>query len=309
MTLNENNSNLNSASLPDTIGAALLFGENQLKGTHVLRPRRHAELILEKILSVDRIHLYTHAQALLTTNEMNEFNNLIVKRLSGIPIQYIVGWAPFYGREFYVDEGVFIPRFDTEILIEKYLEFRKLGSPSQSTVEVLDLCCGSGIIGLTTALEDEKSRVILLEKSDIALEVTNMNATKHDIMNKIEIVKYDALVDFPDDWVGRFDYILSNPPYIPTKDMNDLHQDVKQEPEIALTDGGDGLTFYKRWTETLPRIMKPNGRFLFEIGDGLSGSVYEVLKHTFNEIQIFKDLNLIDRLITGKEESNDKLQL
>ncbi len=286
------------APRPGTIGAALLDGERRLKRTDALSPRRHAELLLEYVLKTDRIDLYTRLAEELSLLQLNLYSSLLSRRIDGEPIQYIVGWAPFYGREFHIEPGVFIPRFDTELVIERLLaDYSHCG---KNDAHIIDLGCGSGVIGLTAALEIPLSRVTLIDNSIPALRLAEKNALKHGLQKTVEIIEWDALTAPPPKWRNRFDYVLSNPPYIPVAEIPSLHPDVQREPHAALSDSKDGLTFYRKWTKLLPELLKPGGRFIFEIGAGASVHNMKLYKSGFSELKITADLNGIPRVLEGK---------
>lgn len=282
-----------------TIGAALLEGEKQLEGAGILRPRRHAELLLEKALGIDRIDLYLQSREMLTHDVQKSFESFLHRRESGEPVQHIVGWAPFYGGSFLVGTGVFIPRFETEFIVDRLLEqFHKDNYEPQ--VNILDLCCGCGILGITLAGEIPEAEITMVDNSPGALEFTLQNVQIRRFDDRITTKQWDSLRDPPDDWSGKFNYIVANPPYIPIDQIEYLHPDVRDgEPRDALTDGGDGMTFYRRWATTLPGILKNGGRLFVEIDVGAADAVSEILSVSFSNLTITKDLNGIERVLEG----------
>ncbi len=286
--------------VPGSIGASLLEGEQRLHYAGVIRPRRHTELLLEKVMGVDRTELYLRARDPISPEQSAHFRSLLARREAGEPVQYIVGWAPFYGRKFYIGEGVFIPRFETETVIERFLTALAEDRPAERPVEVLDLCCGSGVVGLTAAAEAPGVRVTLIDLSETAIECTNRNARELKVENCVEIIKRDALSDPPRRWRGRFRYILANPPYIPLAGLDDLPRDVRDgEPRHALTDRADGLSFYRRWMQTLPAIMIPHGRLIVECGDNTARSVMNILQASFKDVMATRDMNGMERAVEG----------
>jgi release factor glutamine methyltransferase len=319
-----------------TIGAALADGEHRLAAAgFVLKPRRHAELLLESAMNLDRTELYLRAMDPIPPASRQRLDELLTRREAGEPVQYIVGWTPFYGHRFLVGPGVFIPRFDSEILIERALEILSPTIPTHSLIHsfthslidsfthslihssthplihsfthshidsfthsLLDICCGCGAFGLSIAAELANSRVVLSDISETALEYTARNALKMLLNNRIETVNWDALGDPPAEWIGRFDLIVANPPYIPAADLAGLHPDVRDhEPREALTDGGDGLSFYRRWAQTLPPLLNPGGRLLIEIGDTAARDVIKILSSSFARLTTHRDLNGVERVV------------
>ncbi len=290
----------NLTTEPNSIGAALLEGATRLKHCQVLRPRRHAELLLESALGIERTELYIRAREPLSDTAREHYETLLRHREGGEPVQHIVGWAPFYGRRFLVGKGVFIPRFETELLVERLLTRWREEPPPDEPVELLDLCCGCGAVGLTVAAELPQTRVTLTDNSEIALEYSARNALALQVNDRVDIVLWDALNDPPHEWQGRFHYILANPPYIPAADLPGLPRDVREgEPRDAITDNADGLSFYRRWVETLPLVMQPGGCLFVECGDGAAGRMKEIITAAFSDIKTTKDLNGMDRMAEG----------
>jgi len=290
---------LNSEPIIGSIGAKLLLVEESLKVAGTLRPRRHAELIIQTALELDRTTLYINARKSLRTEKRIIINELLKRRLEGEPIQYIAGWAPFFDRKFQVYDGVFIPRFDTELLIERFLEYFNQIPNSVDTIRVLDLCCGSGAIGLTIAAEASRTQVTLVDISSAALECTSINAKLIGVQDSTQIVNWDTLTDPPQAWTQHFDCIVANPPYIPLLEIDQLHPDVQREPHAALTDGGDGLKFYQHWIRILPKLLVPGGRFLTEIGFNEGDDVSQILSNSFDAVKVYKDLNDLPRVVEG----------
>jgi len=287
--------------IPGTIGAALIEGEQRLLYADVIRPRRHAELLLESVLKINRTELYLQAGQPVGSESLERFYKFLSRRETGEPVQYIVGWAPFYGRRFRVGKGVFIPRFETEVLVERVLTKIKTDHLTTAPLEILDLCCGCGVIGLTIASELPSVRATLIDESDTALEYADYNADSLDVSDRVEITRCNTFETPPVSWQRRFDYILANPPYIPINEVTGLPRDVRDgEPREALTDFGDGLKYYKHWVKSLPGIIKQNGWFFVECGDRAAGSVVKVLTKAFKDIEVTVDLNGIERVVEGR---------
>jgi len=288
--------------IPGSIGAALLDGDQRLHYADVIRPRRHAELLLEYVLNLDRTELYLRSSEQMNQKQSNSYNELLVRREAGEPVQYIVGWAPFFGRRFPVHKGVFIPRFETETIIEQLLRFIPLRPITNQPLTVLDLCCGSGIIGLTTALEVPDSYVVMIDCAEAAVENAMVNRRELKLTDRVEILRMDAVDEFPIDWHGRFDFVLANPPYIPVTEMAKLPCDVREgEPRVALTDEGDGLSFYRRWCVTVPKILNHGGRLIVECGDNAAPSVVDILAQAFDYVDTARDISGMERVVSGRK--------
>ena len=230
------------------------------------------------------------------TNELSEYqsNNLtaiIRQRELRYPLQYIFGEWSFYGRDFYVGPGVLVPRADTETVIEVCLDYLK----NKKEPKILDLCAGSGCIGITLAKETEDSICLMAEKYPEAMRY----AEKNILLNKAENVRVIAGDIFEGTASGeKYDLIVSNPPYISQNDMETVSPETKYEPETALLGGTDGLDFYRAITENYLGSLKQNGMLCFEVGIGQANDVKEILKSAgLCNIGVKKDLNGIERAV------------
>ncbi len=244
---------------------------------------------------------YTNAQILTKyTQPLNQFqqNNLtaiIKQRLIRYPLQYILGKWSFFGREFFVGPGVLIPRSDTETLIDVCLESIK----DKPNPVVLDLCAGTGCIGITIKGECENADVTLVEKYDEALSFTNKNA-KHNNLD-VKIVKGDVLKTEGADKL--YDLIVSNPPYINGNDMKCLQPEVKFEPETALAGGEDGLLFYRHIIKNYKKYLAQNAVMALEVGINQADAVVDIMRQNgFKNIGTRKDYCDIDRVVFGTSD-------
>lgn len=256
------------------------------------------DYVFESKQIIKHITGYSNSQILQKyTEQLTEFqeNNLTViikQRLIRYPLQYILGRWNFFGREFFVGPGVLIPRSDTETVMDVCLEFIK----EKERADVLDLCAGSGCIGITIKGECPKSQVTLVEKFDEAISYTQKNAKHNNI--DVKIVKGDVLEGC--ECENKYDLIVSNPPYITAEDMKALQPEVQFEPKTALEGGEDGLLFYRAITEKYKNSLKENGVLVFEVGINQSESVKEILRENgFKDISSRKDLNDIERVVFG----------
>lgn len=200
-----------------------------------------------------------------TEEQKSALCDLVSRRSAGEPLQYLLGFADFYGRTFAVAPGVLIPRFDTEVLVDTALSLLKDGD------SVLDLCAGTGCIGLTLGAEKSLS-VTEVEKFDDAFALLEQNAKKN--CPSARLILGDVLSDDVD---GCYDLIVSNPPYIPTDDLQTLSAEVKNEPVTALDGGEDGLLFYRCIIQRFASRLKPGGSLLFECGIGQAFAIEEML--------------------------------
>ena len=222
--------------------------------------------------------------------------DLVARHLAGEPVAYLIGEWEFYGLPLDISRDVLIPRPDTEVLVEQALEYlRPLGE-----CRVLDLCAGSGCIGLAIASQTPESRVVLGEYSDAALRICRQNIRRNGLSGRVVPMQVDAL-EKPERALGEFQCIVSNPPYIPREDIDGLDTSVKDyEPHLALDGGEDGLDFYRSISEKWKTALAPGGRLYFEVGIGQADSVLRIMRaQGFGDIQIVKDLHDIPRVVFG----------
>lgn len=260
-------------------------------------PRLDVEILLQKALGdVDRIYIHININKHLSKEEEQKFLELVSDRIKGRPIAYIVGNREFMGLDFKVREGVLIPRPDTETLVEEIIELSK----NMNNINILDIGTGSGAITVSLAKYIENANVISFDISDIPLEVGKINAINNGVENKIEFLKSDLFSAIEGKDI-KFDIIVSNPPYIPKKDMNTLHTQVKDyEPYNALEGGEDGLDFYRAITEQSKIYIKKDGILAYEVGHDQAEDVSKIMKENgYSKIYTKKDIQGIERVVIG----------
>ena len=222
--------------------------------------------------------------------------DLVERHLAGEPVAYLIGEWEFYGLPLDISTDVLIPRPDTEVLAQQAIDYvRGLGE-----CRVLDLCAGSGCIGLAVASQAPQSRVVLGELSDGALKICRQNIRRNGLSGRVVPMQADAL-EKPEKSLGDFQCIVSNPPYIPRADISGLDISVKDyEPHLALDGGEDGLDFYRAISEKWKIALNPGGRLYFEVGIGQADSVLRIMRaQGFGDIQVVKDLHDIPRVVFG----------
>ena len=222
--------------------------------------------------------------------------NLVDRHLAGEPVAYLIGEWEFYGLPLDISRDVLIPRPDTEVLVEQALEYiRPLGE-----CRVLDLCAGSGCIGLAVASQAAQARVVLGEYSDAALKICRQNIRRNGLTGQVVPMYVNAL-EKPEKNLGEFQCIVSNPPYIPKADIQELDASVRDyEPHLALDGGEDGLDFYRAIVEKWTDALHIGGRLYFEVGIGQADSVLRIMRaRGYGDIQIVKDLAGIPRVVFG----------
>ena len=261
-------------------------------------PRLDVELFLQKALGdVDRIYIHLNLNKELTKEQYDEFLGYINDRINGRPVAYIVGNREFMGLDFFVKEGVLIPRPDTETLVEEIIQLCK---NKNEEINIVDIGTGSGAITVSLAKYIENSKITSLDISDIPLEVGKINAVNNGVDNRIEFLKSDVFTAIKNT-EKKFDIIVSNPPYIPKKDIETLHTQVKDyEPYNALEGGEDGLDFYRQITEESVQYLKQGGILAYEVGHDQSEDVSKIMKHHgYDKIYTKKDIQGIDRVDIG----------
>jgi release factor glutamine methyltransferase len=222
-------------------------------------PRLDAEVLLTAILGRDRSYFRAWPERLLEPDQAQRFQALVEQRAEGVPIAYLVGEREFWSRSFIVQPGVLIPRPDTELLIELALDF----IPAQQPAAILDLGTGSGIIAVTLAAERPLAQVIATDLSPAALAIARANAARHGVEN-IRFELGDWFAALPQN--GRFDLIVSNPPYIAEQDPHLAQGDLRFEPSLALSSGPTGLDALTVIADGARQRLKPGGWLLLEHG-------------------------------------------
>jgi len=221
---------------------------------------------------------------------------LVARHLAGEPVAYLIGEWEFYGLPLDISESVLIPRADTEVLAAQAIEYvTTLDKP-----RVLDLCAGSGCVGLAIASHAEKSTVVLGEISEGALRVCRQNIRRNGLTARVVSCQVDALSK-PSVNLGEFDCIVCNPPYIPDGDIDGLDVSVRDyEPHLALAGGQDGLDFYRAICEKWRQSLRTGGRLYFEVGIGQADDVLRIMRAVgFGDIQIVPDTGGIPRVVYG----------
>ena len=264
------------------------FTSERLLSAGVPDPVNDAALMLSYLTGIPALRLRMDETYVPNQNVLDAYEELVLKRMSRIPLQYLLHEAPFFRRVFRVDPRVLIPRPETELLCEWSVEVLK----AFDFPRVLDLCCGSGCIGLTLKAEIPDSSVTLSDISGDALSLAAENARRLNVA--VSFCRSDLLEAFSG---SVFDLVVCNPPYIPSMDC-DVLQEVMREPRLALDGGPDGLSFYRRIIPDAFRILSPGGSLLMELGAGEDAAVAAMLKEQrYVSVQTREDLSGIRRMI------------
>lgn len=273
-----------------TLREALALGKDLLKKANILEYETDAWLLLEGATGYTRNDLFLRGNELLTEAQETLYQSYLENRKMRIPVQHILGVQCFCGLDFIVTPDVLCPRFDTEILIEEALKHIKPGS------SILDMCTGSGCIILTLLHFTKNCTGTAADLSEKALAVAKQNGEK--LGKECEFIHSDLFENIN----GKYDVIVSNPPYIATKEIEALEPEVRiHEPMMALDGKEDGLFFYRKIISAAVDYLTPEGWLMFEIGYDQGEQVSEMMKCSgYTEVRVIKDLAGLDRVVIGK---------
>ncbi len=273
------------------IREVLKNGIFELNRYDIQEAKLKAEILLEYELKLSNEKLICLLEEEISSKQMRNFDKNLQKLIQGMPVQYITNCQNFYGLDLYVDKNVLIPQPDTEILVEEVIKIAKKMSEKP---RILDVCTGSGAIAI--ALDKNiKAEIVASDISPKALEIAKKNAMAQKA--KIKLVESDMF----DKIEGKFDVIVSNPPYIRTEIIKQLSAEVKNEPVLALDGGKDGLEFYRILTEKSREYLKNNGVLAVEIGYDQKEQVIEIFqKSGFCQVDCKKDFGGNNRVVVGK---------
>ncbi len=286
-----------------TINDLIKKGMNILKEGDFNNPLLDIELILMNLLNVNKAYIYTHREQVVNKEIVDKYDELVDKRKNGCPVEYLINKQEFMGLDFYVNRNVLIPRPDTEILVEYIIDFAKNNLLKKDKINIVDIGTGSGAITLSLAHYIKNSFIYSVDISEDALNVAKENCKRFKLNDKVKFLHgnvFEPLQRY--DLQGKIDIIVSNPPYIPSYEINELQIEVSSyEPRLALDGGDDGLKFYRQIIDEASLYLAYNGLITFEIGYNQAKDVTEYLKKNgrFMDINLIKDLAGRDRVITG----------
>lgn len=284
-----------------TLRDAVNYGKQFLEDFGIENAQYDATELLLLVMGISRTQYLINSMDKIDSGKLAEYAELINKRAEHIPLQHITGIVNFYGREYKVNANVLIPRQDTEILVEEVMKL------TNSESRVLDMCTGSGciIISLAASGHTSENGAVAIDISDDALKVADYNK-KYNNADYIKLIKSDMFSSSECEQYknedNRFDVIVSNPPYIPTKDIDELSEEVRlHDPVLALDGDTDGFKFYKAITKQSVNYLKENGYLCYEIGYNQAEDVRNIMEQCgYSGIKVIKDLAGLDRVVIGR---------
>jgi len=285
-----------------TIQKLLNWVTEYLTSKDIDSPRLSAELLLSCVLGLKRLELYTQFEKIVTEQQLDRLHELVERAGRHEPIAYLAGKTEFYSLELDITPDCMIPRPETELLVERAVEFLRSRTGRQF---VCDLCTGSGCIAAAIARNYPDCRIFATDISDAALSVAAKNIEKHRLKERIRLLcgdLFDPII--PQLGEGGFDLIVCNPPYVSASEFEKLGKNVKDyEPKSALFAGADGLDIYRRIIEKVDTFLKPDAALMLEIGYSQGQAVRQLFEQAgcFSEIKIEKDFNNNDRIAIAKK--------
>ncbi len=260
-------------------------------------PRRSAEWLLSAATGLSRVELYAHFDRPLSEGERIELREGVKRRAAGEPLQYVTGEMPFRHIVVHVVPGVFIPRPETEVLVDE-------ARASIATVErpvVVDLCTGSGCVACSIAFEDSSARVFATDVSELAVKTARLNAERLGVGARVTVEQGDLFAGVLEELRGRVDLVVANPPYIPTPDLAGLPDEVARfEPGLALDGGPDGLDMARRIAVEARGWLAPGGTLAMELDESCVESAAEGFEEWYQEVRVVRDLAQRDRVVVAR---------
>ena len=264
---------------PITLQNIVSFGCKFLKNHNIENAQNELQWFICDLYKFDKIELFKNLNLIVTNNNYQTLNQFIIQRSKRIPFQYLMKKASFYGRDFIVDKNVLIPRPETEMIIDLI--------KNQAVKDLLDMGTGSGAIAITAKIEKIAQNIDAIDIDHKALDIAKKNCQKFNI-DTINLIKMDILNTLPE---KKYNIVISNPPYVSMQNFKNLEMEIMHEPMHAITDLNNGLTFYKRYSQILKKILKPNGFAIFELSHCFDKNDMESIFVNFQNIKFYADLN------------------
>lgn len=274
-------------------------GKKYLKNKKISTAVIDAEIILMHILNFSKVQLFSKNKEITTNIQQQKYFESIQQRAKNIPVNYITGIREFMSLDFEVNTSTLIPRPDTEILVETILTMSK----KYKLNYIMDVGTGTGCIPISLLYYSKDMSAIATDISSHAIDTAKQNAIKNHVEDRINFIQSDLFTAIPNNLIGKLDAIVSNPPYIPTSDIEYLMKEVRDyEPSSALDGGKDGLDFYRAITIQGQKYIRSGGFLFYEIGYNQSVAVSDIMeKQSIKDIKVLKDLAGLDRVVIGKK--------
>lgn len=286
-----------------TVGRLLEWTTDFLKQKHSTSPRLDAEVLLATARNCERIELYTAFKEEPTEEVRQYFRELVRRRAAGEPVAYLVGHREFYSLDFKVTQDVLIPRPETELLVVAVLDAAKELLTRQSSLSIVDVGTGSGIVAICVAKNLPKGHVTAIDVSSEALAVARTNVEAHNVASQVELLESDLLAEVD---AREFDIIASNPPYVSEPEMSELRKDVVDyEPHLALCGGETGTEIIQRLVPQAAERLVGNGVLLLEVSPMIEAQTHQIIRDhgAFGELRTLKDLAGLARVIVAKRNA------
>ncbi|MDR1684688.1 MAG: peptide chain release factor N(5)-glutamine methyltransferase [Elusimicrobiota bacterium] len=278
-----------------TIRQLVEEGTKQLKAANIDEAQTHGELIAAFVLNKSRTYITAFGGNIVFEKDERLFRQILEEKLKGRPLAHIIGTTEFYGRIFNVSPTVLIPRPETEELIEQAVKHLTIKQPQN----ILDLCTGSGCVAITLAFLFHSAAVVSADISKEALAVALKNAQNLNVAKRINFVQSDLFEKIE----NRFDFIVSNPPYIPSEVIATLSPEVRREPKLALDGGATGLEVIERIVKDAPKYLNPRGTLALEIGYDQAAKAVKLFKpRNWHKPVIGKDISGVERFVFAQRK-------
>ena len=280
--------------------------DNFLSERGIESSRLDAEVLLADLLDMERINLYVKYDYPLKNSELEEYRERVKQRAQRIPVAYITGKKEFMSLEFELSRDVLIPRPETEILVEKVLDYceeNELDSP-----QIIDVGTGSGAIAVSLAHYLPEAKVVGADLSAAAVQTARSNAEKFELEERLSIVRSNLLEEFIKRDISGIDIVVSNPPYISEAEMEKLPPEVKSEPRSALAAGEEGLDFYEKLIPQSEKVLKKGGKLFLEIGSSQGEGVKAIFGKSWRKVELSKDYAEHDRIVSAEYIADDNDQ-
>jgi release factor glutamine methyltransferase len=287
-----------TAGTQRTVRRVLMDSTQFLRDAGIESARLDAEVLLGHAMDKEKADIYLGMESTLNDSDEKIFRKLLTRRAKGEPVAYITGHKEFWSLDFVVTPDVLIPRPETELVVELTLEVAIMAT-TKAPLKILDIGTGSGVIAIALAKELPAAEIWAVDVSAAALNIAEINAQRHGVAERVKFLDGD-LFDPITELGHRFDVIVSNPPYVLSKEIANLGREVRDwEPKMALDGGPDGLSSYRRMIDLAHKYLAPEGRVLLEIGDDLGKAVAELFARAggFEKATIYQDYAGKDRVI------------